>query len=148
MSSNILPTDRYIISNYAHDQPVGHPPTNPPRKPIISTSNRQVWNLKNLGDDRYTLTIDGFVVVSEDNLVWSYLNPEVPATEWVIKPQGGVGTYIITDPKTGGRAWTLREGYTQVSLEDATNTEGGFDPIQVWVFGIVLPNDGKSQKDT
>ncbi|KAH9962815.1 hypothetical protein BC827DRAFT_174254 [Russula dissimulans] len=124
---------------------VGHPLTFPTRQPIIITPDRQVWELKHIEDDRYTVTINGFVVVSEDNFVWSYVgDSKVPATEWVIQHYGGLGSklYTITDPKSGGRAWTLKEGYSQVSLEDATNT----DPIQLWVFDIVLPNAGKSQK--
>jgi len=148
MSSNILPTARYIISNYAHDRPVGHPPTRPTRQPIILTSHLQVWDLKDIEGDRHTLTLASFVTVSEDDFVWSYLDPEVPATEWVIQHYGGLGSklYTITDPKTGGRAWTLKEGYTQVSLEDIIKTGEKVDPTQLWVFDIVLPNDGKSQK--
>jgi len=148
MSSEILPTGPYFIFDHAHDQSVGHPLTYPARQPIIISPGRQVWNLEYIKYDRYTLTINGFVVVSEDNFVWSYLDPKVPATKWVIQQYGGPGSklYTITDPDTGGRAWTLKEGYTQVSLEDIIKTEEKVDPTQLWVFDIVLPDAGKSQK--
>jgi len=42
MSPNILPTASYVISNHADDQPIGHPITQPTRKAIIPTPDRQV----------------------------------------------------------------------------------------------------------
>ncbi|KAI9509276.1 hypothetical protein F5148DRAFT_1148437 [Russula earlei] len=133
----MLPNGQYIITNVGLDQMAGQSPTPPTPKPIVGTDRFQVWNVSHIRDDRYFLTIHLFITRSNNNLVWSYLPPDIIGTQWILEPTlEGDDTYSIIDsdilPGRPAHLWTLREEDTQVALELREGPEPG--PNQIWRF--------------
>ncbi|KAI9508322.1 hypothetical protein F5148DRAFT_1375291 [Russula earlei] len=127
-----LPPGLYVITNVGIGQSAGQPHhTKPIIKPIIGTDEQPAWRVEYVEENRYRLTIHGFVTRKEDNLVYSYLAPEIIGTEWII--QGQQGRYTIVTPDGHMlRFWTLSERDTQVSLAYREGMVPG--PNQYWHF--------------
>jgi len=122
----------YAIINVALGLPVGIPVpltgANPTKQPVTTTPERQPWIVqKSNGAD--ILRLGPYVTISENDGVWNILSVSGSATEWAVIPRGD-GEFVITDPGTGGRGWTLRDPSAQVSLEPLT--ENGDDVAQLW----------------
>ncbi|KAI9508323.1 hypothetical protein F5148DRAFT_1367301 [Russula earlei] len=128
-----LPTGLYIITNVGIGQSAGQPPTNPIVKPIIGTDERPIWRVEHVEENRYHLTIHGFVTRSESHLVFSYLAPEIVGTEWIIQGLEGSDRHTIVIPDGHWpRFWTLRDRNIQVSLAYREGMVPG--PNQYWQF--------------
>ncbi|KAI9454276.1 hypothetical protein F5148DRAFT_1151758 [Russula earlei] len=132
MSSN-LSTGLYEITNVALGQSPGHDDTLATDKPIIGTDRHPIWVVEHLVDNRYRLTLHGFVTKAQEGIVWSYLAPEVTGTEWAIdETEEGSNKYSILNPvRFTLRAflWTLEKKDAQVTIEIWKNI-----PNQQWVF--------------
>ncbi|KAI9509275.1 hypothetical protein F5148DRAFT_1367300 [Russula earlei] len=126
-----LPTGLYEITNAGIGQSVGQSPGKPLVKPIVGTDERPIWRVTLLDGNLYHLDIHGFVTRNEDNLVSSYLLPEIVATKWII--EGGSDGFTIVVPDGHMlRYWTLSERDTQVSLPYREGMVPG--PNQYWNF--------------
>ncbi|KAI9508580.1 hypothetical protein F5148DRAFT_1148923 [Russula earlei] len=129
----LLPSGLYIITNVGIGQSAGQPLTKPTIKPIIGTDERPIWRVEHVEENRYHLNIHGFVTREEDNLVFSYLAPEIIGTEWIIQGHQGSDRLTIVIPDGHMlRFWTLSERDTQVSLKYREGMLPG--PNQYWEF--------------
>ncbi|KAI9509283.1 hypothetical protein F5148DRAFT_1189156 [Russula earlei] len=141
MSSH-LPTGLYTITNVGQAQSAGHDLTRPTVKPIIGTDDKPIWVVEHTELNFYRLTLHGFVTKAEENLVWSYLEPEIVGARWELQQSApGSSTYSIVDttlpPSRYHLVWALKERDAQVSLDVRLGRESG--PNELWLFEPVNP---------
>ncbi|KAI9454277.1 hypothetical protein F5148DRAFT_431442 [Russula earlei] len=124
----------YKITNVALGQCPGHDDTPAAAKPIIGTDHHPIWVVEHVVNNRYRLSLHGFVTKPEEGFIWSYLAPQITGTEWAINETEEKSNTIIDPIRLSLRVffWTLREKNTKVSLDLFEGSD--LVPNQQWVF--------------
>ncbi|KAI9509278.1 hypothetical protein F5148DRAFT_1148439 [Russula earlei] len=134
-----LRSGTYTLKNVGIGQSAGQSPNVLQVKPIIGTDETAIWRVEHVEENRYHLSLHGFIPRAEHNLVISYLplTPEIIGTEWILQGQQGSERVTIVIPDGNMlRFWTLSGRDANVSLAYREGKVPG--PNQYWQFTQVV----------